>query len=452
MIFKKAIPRRTFLRGMGATLALPLLEGMVPAFATSAEAAVTEPVRLGIVYAPNGMWPMEQWTPKAEGPGFELTPTLEPLAPFRDRLLVLSGLAHKEAFPREGDGGAEHSRAMATYLTGVRPKTTEGKDFRTGISMDQIAAEKLGKDTQLASLELSLFVGDLVGTCEAGVTCTYLNTLCWRTSTTPLPMESNPRSVFERLFGDSDSTDRAERLARIRERRSILDGVTEAMAILLTGIGPSDRAKLTEYLDAVRDIERRIQIAEEQSNREVPAFERPEGVPVALEEYVKLMFDLQVLAYQTDLTRVITFAMGREGPFGSRAYPELGISDLHHTLSHHQNIPAAVEKLSRINVYHAKLFAYFLEKLRSTPDGDGSLLDHTMLLYGSALSNGNVHQHNNLPLLLVGGAGDQIKGGRHIRYPDGTAMTNLLLTMLDKLAVPVDKLGDSTGKLDLLSV
>ncbi len=452
MIFKKAIPRRTFLRGMGATLALPLLEGMVPAFATSAEAAVTEPVRLGIVYAPNGMWPMEQWTPKAEGPGFELTPTLEPLAPFRDRLLVLSGLCQKEAFAAPGEGSQDHSRAAGTFLTGIRVKPTEGKDFRAGISMDQIAAEKLGKDTQLVSLEISLCLSDLVGVCEGGWTCVYLSTISWRTPTTPLPMENNPRALFERLFGDSDSTDRAERLARIRERRSILDWVTERGARLLAGIGPSDRAKLTEYFDAVRDIERRIQIAEEQSNREVPAFERPVGVPVAFEEYVKLMFDLQVLAYQADLTRVITFMMGREGAFGGRAYPELGISDLHHTLSHHQNIPAAVEKLSRINVYHTKLFAYFLEKLRSTPDGDGSLLDHTILLYGSGLSDGNLHRHDNLPLLLVGGAGDQIKGGRHIRYPDGTAMTNLLLTMLDKLAVPVDKLGDSTGKLDLLSV
>ena len=452
MIFRKTIPRRMFLRGVGTTLALPLLDAMIPAMAAPAAKAGKSPIRLGVVYAGNGMWPMDKWTPKTEGAGFELTPTLEPLARFRDQLLVLSGLAHKEAMPIEEDGTSDHSHAFATFLTGVRPKYTAGKDFRVGVSMDQLAAEELGKDTQLASLEVGLFLSELVGTCEPGETCTYLTTLSWRTPTTPLPVERNPRAVFERMFGDSDSTDRAGRLAVMRERRSILDGVTRAVASFLNDVGPSDRAKLSQYLDAIRDVERRIQIAEDQANREVPTFERPAGVPASFEEYAKLMIDLQVLAYQADLTRVITFAMGREGPYGSRAYPEIGISDLHHTLSHHQNNPVAIEKLSRINVYHMKLFAYFLERLRSTPDGDGSLLDHSIILGGSGLSNGNSHEHDNLPLLLAGGGRGQIKGGRHIRYPDETPMTNLHVAILDKLGLPVEKFGDSTGKLDLLSL
>ena len=452
MIFKKAIPRRTFLRGLGATLALPLLDGMVPAFASPVDTAAKAPVRLGVVYVGNGMWPMNKWTPKTEGAAFELTPTLEPLAPFRDQLLVLSGLAHKEAFPTPDDGGTPHAQAFSAFLTGVRAKYTAGKDFRVGTSMDQIVAEKLGKETQLASLELSLFLTDPVGTCEPGETCTYINTMSWRTPTTPLPMEKNPRAVFERLFGDNDSSDRAGRLALIRQNRSILDSVAEGASSFLKDIGPSDRAKLTQYLDAIRDVERRIHIAEEQANREVPTFDRPAGVPASFEDYAKLMIDLQVLAYQTDLTRVITFAMAREGAYGGRPYPEIGIADNHHALSHHQNSPVIVDKLFQINLYHMKMFAYYLEKLRSTPDGNGNLLDHSILLYGSGLSNGNTHLHADLPILLAGGAGGQIKGGRHNRYPDETPMSNLHLTLLDMLGVPVEKLGNSTGKLDLLSV
>jgi hypothetical protein len=452
MIFKKAIPRRVFLRGMGATLALPLLDGMVPAFASSAETAATAPVRLGVVYVPDGMWPMDQWTPKTEGAGFELTPTLEPLAPFRDRILVLTGLAQKEALTKPGEATADHSCALATYLTGVHPKHTAGKDFRAGISMDQIAAEQLGKKTQLASLEVSLFTTDLVGVCESGQTCTYLTTLCWRTPTTPLPMENRPRAVFERLFGDSDSTDRTERSKQIQENRSILDSVAVEVASFMKDMGAGDRTKIDEYLQAIRDVERRIQIAEEQANREVPQFDRPIGTPSSFEDYAKLMMDLQVLAYQTDLTRIITMAVAREGPYGSRAYPDIGIADNHHTLSHHQNNATAIEKLAQINAFHTKLFAYYLEKLQSTPDGDGTLLDHIVLLYGSGLADGNVHQHDNLPLLLAGGAGGQLQGGRHIRYKDGTPMTNLHLAILDKLGLPMEKLGDSDGKLDLLPV
>ena len=318
--------------------------------------------------------------------------------------------------------------------------------------MDQIAAKELGKDTQMASLEVSLCPTEVTGLCEVSWTCVYLSTLAWRTPTTPLPMESSPRALFERLFGDNDSTDRAVRLARIQEQRSILDWVIEDASSFIKELGGSDRVKLTEYLDTIRDVERRIQIAENQSNREVPKLDRPSDVPVSYEDYAKLMIDLQVLAFKTDLTRVITFMMTREGGAGDRPYTEIGISDVHHTLSHHQNSAAAIDKLFQINVYHMKMFAYFLEKLRSTPDGDGNLLDHTMMTYGSGLENANIHQHSNLPLVLAGGGGGKIKGGRHIRYPDGTPMTNLHLALLDKLGIPMEKFGDSTGKLDLLSV
>ena len=447
IIFKKAIPRRSFLRGMGSVVALPLLDAMAPALAT---AAGKSPVRLGIVYVPNGMWPMDKWTPKTEGPAFELTPALEPLAKFRDKLTVVTGLAHKEAMAIPTDGGGPHTHAFATYLTGVRPKATAGKDFQVGVSMDQVAAAKLGKETQLASLEVSLFLKDSVGSCEGGYACAYTNTPCWRTPTTPLPMEHNPRALFERLFGDSDTTDRTARLERIHERRSILDGITKLASPFMAEIGPTDRAKLNEYLDAIRDTERRIQIAEKQADQEVPSVDRPTGTPASYEDYAKLMIDLQVLAYQTDLTRVITFAMEHEG--GGRAYPEIGIPDDHHTLSHHQNNPASIDKLVQIHRYHMKLFAYYLERLGSVPDVNGNLLDNMILLYGSALSDGNSHLHENLPVLLVGGAAGGIKGGRHLRYPDQTPMTNLHLAVLDKLGVPVEKLGDSTGEISLLSV
>jgi hypothetical protein len=449
MIFKKAIPRRAFLQGIGATIALPRLNAMVPAFATAAEAKT--PVRLGTVFVGNGMWPMDKWTPKTEGAGFELTPTMEPLAPFRDQLLVVSGLASKEGFPKPGDPSGEHMRASTTFLTGVRPQI-QG-DAHAGVSMDQIAAAKFGGETQLASLEVSLMGNhELVGVCENNASCLFVDTISWRTPTTPLPMETNPRSVFERLFGDVDSTDRTEQLARMRQQRSILDGMLQDTKKLLSTTDAADHAKLTEYLDAIRDIERRIQVAEEQSNREVPKVDRPSGIPASFDDYAKLMMDLQALAFQADLTRVITFMMSREGPTGGLSYPQIGVPDNHHNISHHQNDPAKIEKLFRINVYNVKLFSYFLQKLKSTPDGDGNLLDHTILLYGSSLSNGNGHQFDNLPVLLAGGGGGQIKGGRHVRYPVDTAMTNLHLALLDKIGVPVEKLGDSSGELNLLSM
>ena len=449
MIFKKAIPRREFLRGAGAALALPLLDGMVPALAGAREMAAQPATRLSFVYVPNGMI-MDYWTPAAEGTAFELPSILEPLAAFRDRTLVLSGLALKNAdalLPGEGAVG-NHSRASAAFLSGAHPKKTEGADMEAGTTVDQIAANEFGKHTQLASLEIAM-EPELLGTCEAGYSCAYLNTLCWRSSTTPMPMEIMPRGVFERLFGDSGSTAPAERRARLRENRSILDSVTEEVSRLLRGLGSTDRAKLGQYLDAIRDVERRIQIAERQSDRELPSLERPVGIPATFAEYAKLMFDLQVLAFQTDMTRVISVMVAREQ--SARAYPELGVGDPHHPLTHHNGDPEKVAKVLKINIFHMQLFAYFLERLQSTPDGDGSLLDHTMIVLGSAISDGNMHLHDDLPILLVDGGAGRFRGGRHLRYPQATPLANLYLTLLDKVGIDESSLGDSTGKLDLRS-
>jgi hypothetical protein len=316
--------------------------------------------------------------------------------------------------------------------------------------VDQIAAKVLGKHTQLASLELSVDSTELAGVCDAGYSLAFTNTLSWSNVNTPMPMENHPRRVFERLFGDSDTTNPLERKKQIEEDRSILDGMSRDVSRLLSGLGPADRSKLAEYLYAVRDVERRIHVVEEQSSRELPTLERPVGIPDTFLEHAKLMFDMQVLAYQSDLTRVITFQMAQEG--NNRSYPEIGIPDQHHPLTHHKYDPVKMEKVSKINTYHAEMFAYFLKKLQATPDGDGSLLDHLTILYGSGMSDANVHSTQNLPILLVGNKDGGIKGGRHLRYPKDTPLTNLYLTMLDKLKVPVENLGDSTGKLELLSI
>jgi hypothetical protein len=447
MVFKKALPRRTFLRGMSAALALPLMDGMVPAFARAQ--SVARGTRLTFIYVPNGII-MERWTPAAAGAGFEMTEILSPLAPFRDNLLVLSGLVANGARALAGEGAGEHARASATFLSGVHPKKTEGSDLRAGITIDQLVAKEMGKHTQLASLEVAMDSTEVVGTCDTGYSCAYSNTLCWRSETTPIPMENQPRAVFERLFGDSDSTDPAERLARIQKRRSILDSLVEEAGRLAAGLGSSDRVKLNEYLDAVRDIERRIQTAEAQSARELPPFERPGSIPATFTEHCKLMMDLQVLAYQTDTTRVITFMIGREQ--NTRVYDELGFSDAFHPLSHHQNDPAKIAKCIQINMLHTRMLAYFLHKMRSTPDGDGSLLDHSIVVYGSAISDGNLHLHDNLPILVAGGGSGTLRGGRHIRYPNETPTTNLYLTLLDKLGMPLEKFGDSNGRLELAAV
>ncbi|MGH9785916.1 MAG: DUF1552 domain-containing protein, partial [Terriglobia bacterium] len=347
MIFKKAIPRRAFLQGVGATLALPLLDGMVPAMAAVGDKRAT---RLSFVYIPNGII-MDKWTPATEGAAFEMTPILEPLAPYRDQLLVLSGLDCKNANPQPGEGGGDHERGSGAFLTGVHPKKTGGADIHAGTSVDQIAAKELGNQTELASLELTLDFAEFVGGCDPGYSCAYTNTISWRSPTTPIPMENNPRAVFERLFGASDTTDPAERLARIRKERSILDAVSQDVARLVTGLGATDRRKLTEYLDAVRDVERRIQKSEEQSSQELPSLARPVGIPATFEEHIKLMFDLQVLAYQSDKTRVITFLLAHEQ--STRAYPEIGIHDPHHPLTHHSGDQEKIAKVIQIQMYHA---------------------------------------------------------------------------------------------------
>jgi hypothetical protein len=448
IVTRKGIPRRTVLRGLGATLALPLLDSMVPAFTPLLKSAAKPVSRLGIVYVPMGAV-MNNWTPAAEGAGFEMTPILEPLTPFRSRLLVLSGLDNEPAVARLGEPAGGHGRIGGAFLTGVHAKPTEGADFEAGVSVDQIAASHLGQQTQLASLELGLEVIGLAGACDVGYSCAYVNTLCWRSPTSPLPMENNPRAVFERLFGDSDTTGAAARLARIERDRSILDSVTETVGDLQRALGTRDRAKLTEYLEAIRDIERRIQKAEAQNARELPVVERPTGsIAASFEEYAKLMFDLQVLAYQSDLTRVIAFMIGKE--LSNRTYPEVGVPDQHHPLSHHQNDPQKLERLTKINAFHMSLFAYYLNKLQSTEDGDGSLLDHVMIMYGSGMSNSNLHIPHKLPILVAGGR-DYVAGGRHLRFTDGTPLTNLYLTMLNKVGVPVERVGNSTGQFEELS-
>ena len=448
IVTKKHLPRRTFLRGLGVTLALPMLDSMVPAFGGARASAAQAVRRLGVVYVPNGMF-MPNWTPTNEGGVLDVTQTLQSLAPFRDQMLMVSGLCSEEGIARPGEGAGDHARAAGAFLTGVHPKKTEGYDIRAGISMDQIAARVLGQETQLASLELSLESAERAGSCDPGYSCAYANTLCWSSPTTPLPMASDPRAVFERLFGTSGTTDPAAWLAARRHDRSLLDMVTAKVARLSRELGPRDRVKLTEYLEAVRDVERRIQMAEQQTTRELPAMDQPAGVPDSFEEHAKLMFDLQVLAYQADLTRVITFMMGHET--SNRAYPEIGVPDSHHALSHHGGDKALIDRLKKVDGHLTAMFAYYVDRLASTPDGDGSLLDSVMILFGSGMSDGNRHNHHDLPTLLVGGGAGAITGGRHIRVAPDTPNANLFLTMLDTLGVPTDTMGDSTGRLDSLS-
>jgi hypothetical protein len=441
-VTKKHLPRRTFLKGVGVGLALPLLDSMIPARTLLAQTAAKPVSRLGFVYVPHGAI-MDKWTPAAVGSGFEFTPILKPLEPFRDRMNVISGLGHKAA-----DTTAVHSLSPTTWLSGVRPKATQGVDAFAGVTADQIAAQAIGQDSPLPSMELATEDhSGLIGSCDRDYGCIYMNTLSWRTPTTPLPMEINPRKVFERMFGQGGSA--AERLARIQEDRSILDAITREAASLQLQLGPSDRQTLTQYLENVREIERRIQRAEKsQSDEDLLLPARPAGVPFDFEEHVALMYDLMALAYQANITRVITFMVSRE--VSNRTYTQVGVTDGHHAISHHQNRAEKMEKNVRIQTFNVTQFKGFLDKLQHIPDGDGTLLDHSVILYGSNMSNSNAHDHFPLPNLVVGGAAGRMKGGRHLRYPDHTPMTNLLVSMLDKAGVHQETLGDSSGTLENL--
>ncbi len=446
-ITKMHLPRRTVLRGLGAAIALPLLDGMVPALTALQRTAAAPIRRFGVFYVPNGM-SMPYWFPRTEGPIDELPPTLASLQQFKDRVLLCGGLDDEAA--NLVKGGGDHARSAGTFLTCVPFKITSGADVFAAVSMDQIAARELSKETQIASLELGIESNAMVGNCDGGASCAYTNTIAWRTPTTPLSIENDPRAVFERLFGSSGSTDPAARMERLRRDRSILDAVGTELKDLERVIGPGDRVKLDEYLDALRDIERRIQMAEDQSARELPVVDQPVGVPKGYAEHARLMMDLLALAYQTDLTRISTFMLARE--VSGRAYPEIGVSDSHHPLSHHQDEPAKLERLHRINQHQFSQFAYLVDKLANLPEGDGSMLDSTLFLYGTGISDSNTHFHDDLPIALVGGKAAGIHGGRYIRYPDDTPLANLHMTILEMLGVPQESFGDGTGNLPRLTV
>ena len=449
IISGKSLSRRTLLRGIGTTLALPFLDAMSPALAAPSRAGSKSPLRMAFLYVPNGII-MKDWTPAAEGKGFAFPRTLKSLEPHRDNLVVLSGLDHYNG-QSLGDGAGDHARAGATWLTGVHPKKTQGADIQGGVSVDQIAAKEIGKQTALRSLEIGLEDNRMVGGCDSGYSCAYSNTISWASPSSPVPPEMNPRAVFERLFGDGETTDPAARALQSKQDRSILDFVKEDAARLGGDLGAGDRRKLTQYLDAVREIESRIQNAEALSANAapIPSMDSPAGVPPTFEEHIQLMFDLMTIAFQTDQTRVVTMMIGREG--GNRTYRSIGVPDAHHGLSHHFNDASKIERLQKIDQHHVDMFSRFLQKMKETPDGDGPLLDHSLVLYGSSLSDGNRHEHLDLPAVLAGGGNGRVRGGRHLRYKKGTPMTNLFLTMLDVAGVQPEKIGDSTGKVEHLA-
>ena len=437
---KLALPRRTFIRGLGATLALPFLDAMVPAMSARAKGAP----RFAAIYVGNGA-NMFDWTPPTEGAGFEFSPILKPLEPFRNRTLVFSGL---DNFPAtdQGDSGGQHPRAAPAFMSSVHPKQTEGADVQAGTTIDQMIAERICRDSKLSSLEVSVDRNDVVGACDHGYACAYMNSMSWKTPTMPLPAETNPRFVFERLFGSGDTAE--ERLARVQENRSILDGLSHEISKLSRKLGGHDRAKLGEYLGAIRDVEQRIAKAES-SNSDFEVPDRPVGVPETFKEYAELMFDLQVLAFQADITRVTSFMMARENI--NRSYNEIGLPEAHHSMSHHGNNPDKMKDFSKLNTYHVETLAYYLNKLQSISDGDGTLLDNTVVLYGSGMSDGNTHNNYSVPVVVIGGRENGLKGNRHLLYPKGTPLANLSLSLLEKFGVNVEKFGDSTGHLPLLS-
>src|SRR5216117_2517859 len=437
MIAKKALPRRTFLRGVGATLALPLLDAMIPAGTVLAKTAADPVRRLGFVYMPMGC-DITRWTPPGGTGLTELSPALQSLAPVLDQLTVMTNLELKNAYP------GTHATSNAAFLSAAKAKWTESSDYFLGTTVDQIAARQMGQDTQLPSLELAMDLMDMVGQCDNGYACVYQNNLSWSSPTTPLPAEAHPRIVFERLFGEGGSA--ADRRAALRRRASLLDWVSEDMSRLQRKLGPGDRARVSHYLETVREVERRIQKAEaDTADNPLPDLDRPVGVPAAYADHARLMFDLQVLALQGDVTRVISFQLARET--STRTYAEIGVPDPHHPLTHHGNNPEKIARMAKINAFHVSLFAYFLEKLKSTPEGDGCLLDHGLYLYGSGMGNPNVHDHVNLPILVAGGGAGRVTGGRHIRYAEPTPLANLHLTLLEKVGVHLDSFADSKGKI-----
>jgi hypothetical protein len=439
IITKKALPRRTFLRGMGASLALPLLDAMVPSM-TALARTPAEPVRrLGFVYIPMGS-DIARWTPPRAGALVDLSPTLQSLAPVVDHLTVITNLELKNAYP------GTHATSNAAFLSAATAKWTESTDYYLGTTVDQVAAKAIGQQTLLPSLELAMDLVQMVGQCDNGYACVYQNNLSWSSPTTPLPAEAHPRIVFERLFGEGGSA--ADRRAALRRRASLLDWVRDDISRLQKTLGPDDRTRVGQYLDTVREVERRIQKAEADDTGRLPDLDRPVGVPASYADHARLMFDLQVLALQGDVTRVITFQLARET--STRTYPEIGVPDPHHPLTHHGNNPDKVARMAKINAFHVSLFAYFLEKLKSTPEGDGSLLDHSLYLYGSGMGDPNVHSHRDLPILVAGGGAGRLKGGRHIKYAEPTPMANLHLTLLDKVGVHLDGFADSKGKVDEL--
>ena len=441
------LSRRTVLRSMGVAVSLPWLEAMGPVSAWSAEptaAGKVAPNRMAFIYVPNGK-NMDDWTPKAEGADFDLPPILQPLTSVKDQLLVLSGLTADKARPH-GDGGGDHARALAAFLTGAQPRKTDGTDIRVGVSVDQIAASRIGEKTRLASLEIGCEQGAMAGNCDSGYSCVYSSTMSWRSATQPLPKEVNPKLVFERLFASAPDANRAKRDAR---RKSILDFVSEDSKDLTGRLGRNDVRKLDEYFSAIRDIELRIERAEKLPPIKAPDYAAPAGIPAAYEEHIRLMCDLVVLAFQADVTRVVSFVLANEG--SNKPYPFIDVPEGHHDLSHHGGDEAKKAKIRQINLFHTKQLAYLLEKLKSTPEGEGTLLDHAMVAYGSGNSDGNAHNHDNLPILVAGGGCGTLKTGRHVRYSKETPLNNLWVSMLNRMEVDLTQIGDSTGGLLHLS-
>jgi hypothetical protein len=441
VITKLALPRRTFLRGLGATVALPFLDAMTPAMRAQARGTP----RFAAIYCGNGA-NMFDWTPATEGVGFELSASLKPLEAFRNRTLVFTGLDNFQATD-QGDVGGQHPRAAPAFMSCTHPKQTEGADVQAGTTIDQYIAQQICRDTKLPSLEVSVDRNDVVGACDHGYACAYMNSMSWRTPTTPLPSETNPRFVFERMFGIGSTAE--ERIARVKEDRSILDGLTQEIASLSRRLGARDRTKLGEYFDAVRDVEQRI-VKAESTNSDFAVPEQPVGVPSSFQEYIELMFDLQVLAFQADITRVTSLMMARENV--NRSYPEIGLPEAHHSMSHHGNNPEKMKVFSKLNTYHVETLTYFLNKLQSIPDSDGNLLDRTVVLYGSGMSDGNTHNNFNVPVVVVGGQQMNVKGNRHVKYPKGTPLANLMLGVMDRFGVQMDKFGDSTSEIDFLTL